>query len=169
MGPKGQRVAAIVDELRGEKIDIIKWSEDPAQFIAAALAPSDVVDVMMAEEGKAAASSCLTISCLWPSARRARTLAWPPVSPAIRSISSRRAIRVRTMRRSWTRNPSSDTVEFLSLRRGCGYRSAVPAAQQKKQKEVKPGAVRRAMCKGGCLNAESEKDPPAAMFGLPGE
>ena len=53
VGPKGQRVAAIVDELRGEKIDIIKWSEDPAQFIAAALAPSDVVDVLMAEEGKA--------------------------------------------------------------------------------------------------------------------
>ena len=53
VGPKGQRVAAIVDELRGEKIDIIKWSEDPAQFIAAALAPSDVVDVMMAVEGKA--------------------------------------------------------------------------------------------------------------------
>ena len=53
VGPRGQRVAAIVDELRGEKIDIIKWSEDPAQFIAAALAPSDVVDVMMAEEGKA--------------------------------------------------------------------------------------------------------------------
>ena len=53
VGPKGQRVAAIVDELRGEKIDLIKWSEDPAQFIAAALAPSDVVDVMMAEEGKA--------------------------------------------------------------------------------------------------------------------
>ena len=53
VGPKVQRVAAIVDELRGEKIDIIKWSEDPAQFIAAALAPSDVVDVMMAEEGKA--------------------------------------------------------------------------------------------------------------------
>ena len=53
VGPKGQRVAAIVDELRGETIDIIKWSEDPAPFIAAALAPSDVVDVMMAEEGKA--------------------------------------------------------------------------------------------------------------------
>ena len=44
---------------------------------------------------------------------------------------------MRTIRRSWTRNPSSDTVEFLSLRRGCGYRSAVPAAQQKKQKEIK--------------------------------
>ena len=53
VGPKGQRVAAIVEELRGEKIDIIKYSEDPATFIAAALAPADVVDVRMAEEGKA--------------------------------------------------------------------------------------------------------------------
>ena len=53
VGPKGQRVAAIVDELRGEKIDIIKYSEDPAAFIAAALAPADVVDVWMADEGKA--------------------------------------------------------------------------------------------------------------------
>ncbi|MEA5143765.1 MAG: transcription termination factor NusA [Oscillibacter sp.] len=52
VGPKGQRVAAIVDELRGEKIDIIKYSEDPAQFIAAALAPADVVDVQLADEGK---------------------------------------------------------------------------------------------------------------------
>ena len=53
VGPKGQRVAAIVEELRGEKIDIIKYSEDPATFIAAALAPADVVEVRMAEEGKA--------------------------------------------------------------------------------------------------------------------
>ena len=53
VGPKGQRVAAIVEELRGEKIDIIKYSEDPAAFIAAALAPADVVDVWMADEGKA--------------------------------------------------------------------------------------------------------------------
>nr|WP_326183763.1 transcription termination factor NusA [uncultured Oscillibacter sp.] len=53
VGPKGQRVANIVDELRGEKIDIIKYSEDPAQFIAAALAPADVADVWMADEGKA--------------------------------------------------------------------------------------------------------------------
>lgn len=52
VGPKGQRVAAIVDELRGEKIDIIKYSDDPAQFIAAALAPADVVDVQLSDEGK---------------------------------------------------------------------------------------------------------------------
>ena len=53
VGPKGQRVGNIVEELRGEKIDIVKYSEDPAQFIAAALAPADVVDVWMADEGKA--------------------------------------------------------------------------------------------------------------------
>ena len=43
VGPRGQRVNAIVEELRGEKIDIIKYSEDPAEFIAAALAPADVL------------------------------------------------------------------------------------------------------------------------------
>ena len=53
VGPKGQRVAAVVEELRGEKIDIIKYSDDPAEYIAAALAPADVVDVRLAEEGKA--------------------------------------------------------------------------------------------------------------------
>ena len=53
VGPKGQRVGSIVEELRGEKIDIVKYSEDPAQFIAAALAPADVIDVWMADEGKA--------------------------------------------------------------------------------------------------------------------
>ena len=52
VGPRGGRVNAIVEELRGEKIDIIKWNEDPAAFIAAALAPADVVDVMLAAEGK---------------------------------------------------------------------------------------------------------------------
>ena len=53
VGPRGQRVNAIVEELRGEKIDIIKYSEDPAEFIAAALAPADVVSVQLADEGKA--------------------------------------------------------------------------------------------------------------------
>ncbi len=52
VGPRGQRVNAIVEELRGEKIDIIKYSEDPAEFIAAALAPADVLEVMLGSEGK---------------------------------------------------------------------------------------------------------------------
>ena len=45
VGPRGQRVNTIVEELKGEKIDIIKWSEDPAQYIAAALSPADVISV----------------------------------------------------------------------------------------------------------------------------
>ena len=53
VGPRGQRVEAIVQELRGEKIDIVKYSDDPAEYIAAALAPADVVDVRLADEGKA--------------------------------------------------------------------------------------------------------------------
>ena len=52
VGPKGGRVNAIVNELKGEKIDIIKYSEDPAEYIAAALAPSEVISVTMADEGK---------------------------------------------------------------------------------------------------------------------
>ena len=52
VGPKGGRVAAIVNELKGEKIDIIKYSEDPVQFVAEALSPADVLSVQMKEDGK---------------------------------------------------------------------------------------------------------------------
>ena len=52
VGPRGQRVNNIVEELRGEKVDIVKWSEDPAQYIAAALSPADVLSVEIHEEGK---------------------------------------------------------------------------------------------------------------------
>ncbi len=52
VGPKGGRVAAIVSELGGEKIDIIKYSEDPENYIAASLSPSEVISVTMAEDGK---------------------------------------------------------------------------------------------------------------------
>ena len=52
VGPRGQRVNAVVEELRGEKVDIIKWSEDPGQYVAAALAPADVISVTELEEGK---------------------------------------------------------------------------------------------------------------------
>ena len=52
VGPKGGRVATIVDELRGEKIDIARYSDTPEDYIASALAPSDVVSVTMLEDGK---------------------------------------------------------------------------------------------------------------------
>ena len=52
VGPRGQRVNNIVSELKGEKVDIIKWSEDPTQYVAAALAPADVISVTTLDDGK---------------------------------------------------------------------------------------------------------------------
>ena len=45
VGPRGGRVGAVVDELCGEKIDIVVWSEDPCQYVQAALSPADVISV----------------------------------------------------------------------------------------------------------------------------
>ena len=54
VGPKGQRVQNIVDELKGEKIDIVKWSKDPEEFLASALSPAKVLSVTVDEETKSA-------------------------------------------------------------------------------------------------------------------
>lgn len=50
VGMRGVRVQAIVTELQGEKVDIIQWSPDPAVFIVNALAPAEVVKVVLDEE-----------------------------------------------------------------------------------------------------------------------
>ena len=52
VGPRGNRVASIVDELRGEKIDIVKYSENPEEYIAAALSPAEVMEVAMDSDGR---------------------------------------------------------------------------------------------------------------------
>ncbi len=54
VGPKGSRVQAIVDELRGEKIDIVSWNPDIGQFAAAALSPAKVMRVEINEPTKTA-------------------------------------------------------------------------------------------------------------------
>lgn len=54
IGKNGLRVQQISDELRDEKIDVVKWSEDPAEYIAAALSPSKVISVEINEEEKTA-------------------------------------------------------------------------------------------------------------------
>ena len=58
VGTRGARVGAIVDELHGEKMDIIVWSEDPAQFVASALSPADVKSVTLLPGG---AKACRVI------------------------------------------------------------------------------------------------------------
>lgn len=50
VGTRGQRVNTVVDELHGEKVDIIKYSEDPAEYVAAALAPAQVLSVTALED-----------------------------------------------------------------------------------------------------------------------
>ncbi|MDH7576717.1 MAG: transcription termination factor NusA [Bacillota bacterium] len=54
VGPKGMRVQAIVNELRGEKIDIVKWDSDPKVFVANALSPAKVLSVEINENEKIA-------------------------------------------------------------------------------------------------------------------
>ncbi|MDT3699391.1 MAG: transcription termination factor NusA [Thermincola sp.] len=54
VGPKGMRVQTIVNELKGEKIDIVKWNPEPAKFVANALSPAKVIDVNILENDKIA-------------------------------------------------------------------------------------------------------------------
>ena len=53
VGPRGGRVGAVVEELNGEKIDIVVYSEDPCEYVKAALSPADVVSVTMIPGQKA--------------------------------------------------------------------------------------------------------------------
>ena len=52
VGPRGLRVQNVVNELNNEKVDIIKWNEDPAKFIASALSPAKVLSVATNEAEK---------------------------------------------------------------------------------------------------------------------
>lgn len=56
VGQKGTRVQTVINELNGEKIDIIEWNEDLAKFIANALSPAEVLDVELAEKRREAAA-----------------------------------------------------------------------------------------------------------------
>ena len=52
VGMKGSRVQAVVQELRGEKIDIVSWDPDPAKFVCNALAPAEILRVIVEEENR---------------------------------------------------------------------------------------------------------------------
>ena len=54
VGPRGSRVRMVVSELRGEKIDIIPYNEEPARFVAKALSPARVREVLVDDETKEA-------------------------------------------------------------------------------------------------------------------
>ncbi|NLF34499.1 MAG: transcription termination/antitermination protein NusA [Clostridiales bacterium] len=52
VGPRSSRVSSVVEELHGEKVDIVKYSDHPAAYIAAALSPADVISVETLPDGK---------------------------------------------------------------------------------------------------------------------
>src|SRR3954471_23231026 len=100
VGPRGSRVRMVVSELRGEKIDIIPWNDEPARFVAKALAPAPVRAALVDAKDEDATAGywsttrtsrppwwCRTPSCRWRSDARARTRASRPSSPAGASTS----------------------------------------------------------------------------------
>jgi len=54
VGHRGSRVQSVVDELRGEKVDIVRWSDDPAKYVASALSPAKVSRVIIDESTRSA-------------------------------------------------------------------------------------------------------------------
>ena len=54
IGQKGLRINAVVQELNGEKIDVVQYSEDPSQYITQALSPAKILMIMLDEENKRA-------------------------------------------------------------------------------------------------------------------
>ncbi len=52
IGPKGMRVQEVIRELRGEKIDIIKYSDDPAEYVSNALSPAEVLSIEVDEDNR---------------------------------------------------------------------------------------------------------------------
>lgn len=52
VGPRGERIQTIVNELKGENMDIVQWQEDPADFISNALNPADVLEVRFDPENE---------------------------------------------------------------------------------------------------------------------
>jgi len=54
VGQRGVRVSTVMSEIRGEKIDVIEWNEDPKKFIEEALSPAKVMDIKIIEEDKSA-------------------------------------------------------------------------------------------------------------------
>ena len=53
IGNRGARIGAVIDELRGEKVDIVRYSDDPAEFIREALSPAEVISVELDGERSA--------------------------------------------------------------------------------------------------------------------
>ena len=78
VGHRGSRVQAVVDELRGEKIDIVRWSEDPSRYLASALSPARINEVRLEEESRSATVMVPDSQQSLAIGKEGRKSAWPP-------------------------------------------------------------------------------------------
>lgn len=88
VGVRGTRVNAVTNELAGERVDIVLWSEDPAQFVIGALAPANVqsivvdeekhaMDVVVDEENPPSPLAVVGKTCVWrPTSRAGKSTSW---------------------------------------------------------------------------------------------
>ena len=79
---RGTRIQAIVAELNGEKVDVVLWNEDAAQFVAEALSPAEVIEVRIDEEHRIANVIVPERQLSLAIGREGRTRGWRPSSPA---------------------------------------------------------------------------------------
>ena len=90
VGVNGSRVNAIVDELRGEKIDIINWSDDPEILIENALSPAKVISVTVNEDEKSASVVVPDYQLSLAIGKEGQNAVWQPGLQGIRLISRAR-------------------------------------------------------------------------------
>jgi N utilization substance protein A len=76
VGMRGMRVTAVTNELAGERVDIVLWSADPAQFVVGALAPAEVTSVVVDEDRTAWTWWSTRTTWRLPSVVAARTSVW---------------------------------------------------------------------------------------------
>ena len=87
VGPKGSRVRTVVSELRGERVDVVPWSDDPARCVANALSPARVSRVVLGPEDGYATVIVPDDQLSLAIGKEGRTPVWPRTSPACTSTS----------------------------------------------------------------------------------
>ena len=131
VGPRGSRVRMVVAELRGEKIDIIPWNDEPARFVAKALAPARVREVLVDDENEQATVIVPDDQLSLAIGREGQNARLAPSSPAGASTSRARPSSPR--RRPRSPSPAA--------------RATTPSAAAARPSSARAGAARTARCR----------------------
>ena len=88
VGMRGIRIQNVVNELQGERIDVIQWDPDPRRYVAHALSPAQVLAVRLLPDSNTAEVAVPNKQLSLAIGRKDKTRGWPPASPVCVSISS---------------------------------------------------------------------------------